>query len=111
MDSSKYIVKQNSLHKKALEIIKDLKLIELLNKFGEVHVVGSVELKLMSWPDIDVVVLSEPNVTNFLKVINELFTKDDVYSINLQDFRKSIYPDRPQGIYCGIKYLEKPRTF
>jgi hypothetical protein len=111
MNDLEYIKKQKLLHNKALAIIADLRLIELLNKFGEVRIVGSVELELMSWPDIDLVVFSEPNITNFLEVISELFPKTSVYSMNIQDFRKSIYPDRPHGIYCGLNYLEKPHNF
>ena len=34
-----------------------------------------------------------------------------MYKLDLQDFRKSIYPDRPQGIYCGVTYLVKPDIF
>lgn len=111
MDYSEYIKKQNLLHKKALKIIKELDLIQLLGKYGEVKIVGSVALELMSWPDIDIIVYSSPNIDNFLEVIRSLFSKESTYSINIQDFRKSIYPDRPQGIYCGLTYLEKPKTF
>lgn len=111
MDYSEYIKKQNLLHEKALKIIKELNLIQLLSKYGEVKIVGSVALELMSWSDIDIVVYSSPNTDNFLKVIKDLFLKKPVYSINIQDFRKSIYPNRPQGIYCGLTYLEKPKTF
>ena len=111
MDNLNYKSKQNSLHKKALEIINELRLVEVLNEFGDVHIVGSVALELMSWPDIDIVVFGQPDYANFLKVVNSLFHENNIYSLNLQDFRKSIYPERPQGIYCGVKYLEKPETF
>jgi hypothetical protein len=56
-------------------------------------------------------VFGRPNCLNFLKVVNSIFPEENIYSLNLQNFRKSIYPERPQGIYCGVKYLEKPKTF
>ena len=65
----------------------------------------------MSWPDIDITVVGKPNINNCLKTVDYLFHKEGVYSLSLQDFRKSIYPDRPQGIYCGVVYLIKPKTF
>lgn len=111
MDDEKYVQKQRILNKKALLILKDLHLIEILSKFGEVHIVGSVALGLMSWPDIDLIVLAKPNVKNFIKLVSDLFPMRLVYSMNIQDFRKSIYPNRPKGLYCGLQYIEKPNIF
>jgi len=106
-----YFEKQKKLHKQAEKILKDLNLIEVLKKYGVPKIVGSYALELMSWPDIDIVVITEPNYKHYLNLVNYLFEKEDIYSLNLQDFRKSIYPDRPQGIYCGISYIVKPNTF
>jgi len=64
----------------------------------------------MSCPDIDIVVISKPKIENYLEVVKYLFPKQNIYSLSLQDFRKSIHSDRPQGLYCGIKYLIKPKT-
>ncbi len=106
-----YIQKQDQLHSKATEIINDLELRGILSKHGQVAFVGSFALKLMSWEDVDIVVYAEPNIDNFLNTVDTIFRKENVYNINIQDFRKSIHPNRPQGLYCGISYLVKPDVF
>lgn len=106
-----YLQKQQHLQHKAKEIFKDLNLINVLRKFGEVNIVGSYALGLMSWEDIDIVVNGQQNVDDFLVIVTHLFKQTNVYSLNIQDFRKSIFPQRPQGMYCGISYLVKPDIF
>ena len=106
-----YLNKQNLLHKEAERILLELNLINFLSRLGKPTIVGSFALNLMSWPDIDIVVVSEMEIQGYLDTANYLFQKQNVYSLNLQDFRKSIYLDRPQGLYCGVCYLVKPKTF
>lgn len=106
-----YFERQKRLHEQAEKILKELNLIKVLERCGDTKIVGSYALELMSWPDIDIVVVTEPDYKQYLDLVNYLFEKENVYSLNLQDFRKSIYPDRPKGIYCGISYLVKPKTF
>ena len=106
-----YLNKQNLLHKEAERILLELNLINFLSRLGKPTIVGSFALNLMSWPDIDIVVVSEMEIQGYLDTANYLFQKQNVYSLNLQDFRKSIYSDRPQGLYCGVCYLVKPKTF
>lgn len=108
---NKYIQNQTKLHHKAGKILKELDLVNFLSKFGQVLLAGSFELELMTWQDIDIVVSSELSVENYLNLVNYLFKKENVYSMNLQDFRKSIFAERPQGLYCGVTYLEKPDIF
>jgi hypothetical protein len=105
-----YLQRQQDLHLIAQQILQKLDLLTFLRKFGEVHTVGSYELQLMSWEDIDIVVLQKmtPRYEDFLETIQYIFPKEEVYSLHLQDFRKSIHPDRPQGIYCEVKYQIKP---
>jgi hypothetical protein len=106
-----YIQKQQQLQNKANDILNDLGLISFLDKKGEVNLVGSYALNLMSWEDIDIVVNGNQNVDDYLETVNYLFKQPKVYSLNVQDFRKSIFPDRPQGLYCGVSYLVKPNIF
>lgn len=106
-----YLQRQNELRHQADIILQDLDLKNFLMRFGKVIFVGSYALELMSWEDIDIVVSTNPNYKDYLEAVNYFFPKDNVYSMNIQDFRKSIYPDRPQGIYCGVSYLAKPSTF
>jgi|TARA_Y100000031_G_scaffold113820_1_gene125766 hypothetical protein len=107
---NKYLQKQSILQNQAKEILRDLELMKSLKKCGNPVFVGSYALGLMSCFDIDIVVISNPKVENYLKVVKYLFPKQNIYSLSLQDFRKSIHSDRPQGLYCGIKYLVKPKT-
>lgn len=111
MRTNRYITKQKLLQKEAYSILDGLDLIDFLSKFGKPTLVGSVALGLMSWPDIDIVVESQLKIEDYLETVDYLFQKEDVYSMSLQDFRKSIYSDRPQGLYCGVTYLVKPKTF
>ncbi|MDO8609093.1 MAG: hypothetical protein Q7R95_00960, partial [bacterium] len=106
-----YFQEQKNLKNKAEEILKDLDLVNHLQKYGEITFVGSYALDLMVKKDIDIVVTSGINYRNFLELVNYLFPKNNIYSLNLQDFSKSIYPNRPYGIYCGITYLVKPDIF
>lgn len=106
-----YLEKQSSLQRQAEKILSDLGLISFLSKFGKPTIVGSYALSLMSWPDIDIVVVSPMKIQDYLETVTYLFPKQNIYSLSLQDFRKSIYLDRPQGLYCGISYLVKPKTF
>lgn len=106
-----YTQKQQNLQNKANEILKDLNLIQFLSNKGKVNFVGSFALGLMSWEDIDIVVNGDQNIDSYLETVNYLFKQPNVYSLNIQDFRKSIFPDRPQGMYCGVSYLVKLNTF
>lgn len=106
-----YLQEQAELKKQADEILKELNLLVILKKYGEITFVGSYALDLMVKKDIDIVVTSIMDYKNFLEFVNYLFPKKNIYGLNLQDFSKSIYPNRPYGIYCGITYLIKPDTF
>lgn len=106
-----YLQKQNLLKHQADKILKDLDLFKVLKKYGEVNFVGSYALDLIVKKDIDIVVTTSINYKDFLELVNYLFPLPNVYNLTLWDFRKSIHPERPQGIYCGISYLVKPDTF
>ncbi len=106
-----YLKEQALLKKQAGNILKDLNLLPELNKYGEVNFVGSYALDLIVKKDIDIVVSTSVNYKDFLKLVDYLFPLTNIYNLTLWDFRKSIHPERPQGIYCGISYLIKPDTF
>jgi hypothetical protein len=109
---NKYIEKQNRLKKKATGILKESGLLKLLNKFGEVSVIGSYAYDLMTWEDIDIhVQVKKIDYESIYKIVKILFSKENTYKIALQDFRKSIFPNRPHGLYFKLILLEKPKTF
>ena len=112
MKNNKYIKKQDQLKKKATKILKDLKIIELLSKFGKVHIIGSYAYDLMTWEDIDThIAVKEIKNEYAYELIEHLFENKNIYKLELQDYRKSIYSGRPQGLYCKVTYLEKPDIF
>jgi hypothetical protein len=100
-----YSEKQTGLKKEATKILSELNLEKILSKYGKVEIIGSYSLDLMTWRDIDIEVLGDTKYENYLECVNHLFNQDKVYNLTLQDYRKSVHADRPQGIYLGIKYL------
>jgi len=107
-----YSEKQNQLHISGEKVLKDINLIAFLSKFGRVEIVGSFALELMTWEDIDIIVLCNPKNEYLFKSIEYLFQLPNIYSLPwIQDFRKSIHKDRPQGLYLQAKYLVSPNTF
>jgi hypothetical protein len=101
-----YQENQKALQKEAHEILHELKLIDLLKKFGSPQITGSVRLGLMTCKDIDIFVKTKPDYDNFLEFVSIIFKYKKVYSLQIQDYRKSVHKNRPQGIYCGIRYLK-----
>jgi len=98
--------KQTKLQTKANEIISKLNLLEFLNKYGEVHIVGSVITGLMTWPDIDIEVTNaELKLDNQLAIAKYLI-ESMAKQVCLQDYRvDNNPPSRPKGLYLGVKYL------
>ena len=106
-----YLKKQSLLHEIADKVLSELKLISFLNKFGRTEVVGSYALELMSWEDIDIVVTCDPKPEYLFKTVEHLFLQPNIYSLPwIQDFRKSLHEDRPQGLYVQAKYLANSKT-
>lgn len=53
------VSKQNQLQVEAMQVVEKLQLTQILSKYGQVHLVGSVVLGLMTWKDIDIEVIVE----------------------------------------------------
>lgn len=47
-----------SLKRDADRLLHELGLLEILQEYGEVHVIGSVSMDLLAWPDLDIDVLN-----------------------------------------------------
>jgi hypothetical protein len=60
---------------------------------------------LMVWRDIDIeIVKDELNENEYWETIKFLFQiKDFYHSLYIQDFRKSVNPNSPKGLYIGTK--------
>ena len=90
---------EHELQSIAWSIIDELGLVEMLRKYGETKIVGSVALNLIVKPDIDIHVLVEEadilEVSN--QILPELFSRDKINEVRVTDYR-----DTSDGIKLGI---------
>ncbi len=100
---------QKQLQEEAHEVLKNIKLLSILTKYGIPFLVGSVETGLMAWKDIDLEVI----VKNINKdLIAEITSSLIRNSARRLDF--SIVDNRnpddsgkgPIGYYIGLKYYD-----
>ncbi len=106
MSQNNYLEKQNILQTQAGNVLTNLNLIGELSKYGEVKIVGSVALGLMTWPDIDIDLISnkEINEKDFFEIIKYTFSQKNIKQLILIDNRSSFEKNRPQSMYLGIIY-------
>lgn len=99
---------QSNLQQQAQQVLKKLKLIELLSKYGRPNIVGSMELGLMTWRDIDIEVIVKDSNKEFIAeivatLIRMLLRRIDFGLVdNRGEFNN---PKTPKGIYLGLKYF------
>lgn len=101
---------QEELQKEARELLEKINLIKFLSRFGGIEIGGSLDSGLMTWRDIDLGVISDDiNDENYWEIVKYVYYLEDYYhSLYIQDFRKSVNPASPKGLYIGlkIKYLD-----
>jgi len=100
------IQEQNKLQKQACEVVEKLHLKNILGKYGEFNLVGSVEYGLMTWRDIDINLVMQTNPTDsqYWDIVKAIFSLPKVKLITLADNRQKVEADRPKSMYLGIKY-------
>ncbi|MBD3250761.1 MAG: hypothetical protein GF381_04320 [Candidatus Pacebacteria bacterium] len=100
--------KQEALQKQAFEVIAKLNLREILGKYGEFELVGSIEYGLMTWRDIDANLIFEkdPSDGEFWKIVKQLFASPEVKSLTIVDNRNQTEENRPRSMYVGIKHKD-----
>jgi len=88
---------QKELRKEAEEIMDRLNLIELLSRYGETRVVGSVVLELIVKLDLDIhVYVTSYSLIDALNMVsNELLDSPRIDEIRISDYR-------PRGVKIGI---------
>lgn len=94
---------------KALEILSEMGLLEFLtDNFGETHVVGSVELDLMVWRDIDIEVIAtnKPTKENAISVAGFIYKNEHVRRVTPIDYTDGDGVKKPKGQYVGAEYVE-----
>lgn len=97
------IDRQAWLQTAARELMDDLGLRAILERAGSVRPVGSFELGLMVWPDLDLEVITPdpPRPENVLGVLRDLVLVSGVQKINYADHRDALGGEVPRGIYLG----------
>lgn len=100
------IEEQNKLQKQAFEVIRKLDLSNILGKYGEFSLAGSIEYGLMTWRDIDanLAMQTDPTDNEYWEIVKVIFSVSEVRLLMLADNRQQIETDRPKSMYLGIKY-------
>ncbi len=110
MTDEELLNQQEVLQKEGKDLLDEIGLINFLSKFGQIEIGGSFDSGLMVWRDIDMGVFAEEiNEEHYWEMVKFLFDLEEYYhSLYIQDFRKSVNPNSPKGLYIGIKikYLE-----
>ncbi|EHB57529.1 hypothetical protein [Paenibacillus lactis] len=107
MNDIQLLNQQDALQHEADEVVKELRLEELLATAGTPVRVGSSALGLMVWRDLDItVVCSKLQVDEIARIASRLMTSNGVRELRFLndsgDFRTDAsYPD---GLYLGVKY-------
>jgi hypothetical protein len=93
------------LKKEANEMIEKLHLVEILERYGETQLVGSVVLELIVKLDIDIhVLLPHGNLMEISgKICTELLDQNEIREVRITDYRKT-----NNGIKIGIDECPGP---
>lgn len=98
------IEQQQKLQNEAEEVLKELQLIEDLNRVGRAELVGSAALGLMTWRDIDIEVSADLDLPGFLGIVSKLIENPRIIDLTLQDTRESTNENMADGWYIGARY-------
>jgi hypothetical protein len=104
---------QDRLQKEGKELLSKIGLMEFLSRFGTPEVVGSMASGLMVWRDIDIEIVKEKlSEDDYWETVKFLFGIKDLYhNLFIQDFRKSVNPNTPKGLYIGTKIDRNGNTW
>lgn len=92
----------DEIHAEAKRIL-DSGLRALLAESGEVHVVGSYALGLMTWRDLDIhVVHDEPGVETFFRLGGQIAALLHPHRMHFRDELQVGTPNLPRGLYWGV---------
>jgi len=101
----------NELRSNALIILEKWELLDFLNKYGKAYLVGSVELDLMTWRDIDIEIIATetPTKEKSMEIASFLFNFDGVRKVTPIDYRSVTHPKKPKGLYIGGEYIDEEK--
>jgi hypothetical protein len=82
----------------------------LLARYGDVHIVGSYALGLMTWRDLDIhLVHEDPDLPAFFRLGGEMAVLLQPARMHFRDERRVATPGLPPGLYWGV-YLGDERA-
>ena len=90
-----YLYVENQLKNSAEDLLTSTNIIEILSKFGEVHIVGSYAFDLMTEPDIDLVVITSSPQKSSEDALEYVSKQHLFQKIEYGDFRKFPRENRP----------------
>lgn len=103
MDYTELTKRQVSLQTEARKCLADVGLIKILQKYGEVKMVGSLANGLMTYKDIDLAVVGVWDLEKVAKLTAELITQKVNYSVMLNNFVDFPTDRLPTAYYVGLK--------
>ncbi len=99
----------NEIRAEADEILRS-GLETILGRHGEVHIVGSYALGLMTWRDLDIhVVRDDPDIKAFFDLGGEIARLLQLHRMHFRDEFTVGTPGLPRGYYWGV-YLGDERS-
>jgi hypothetical protein len=107
MTPDELIAQQLSLHEEGQNLLDSIQIIPFMSKFGTPKIVGSFQLGLMVWPDIDIELEKEINESDYWETVHFIFQTQNLKNISIMDFRKSNNPITPKGLYINAEYYRK----
>lgn len=101
------LTEQSDKFKKlADELLASSKLLQILEKFGQIRIVGSYAAGLMMHGDIDIHILRDKEFSKqeTLDMFNEIVASTKFNSYYIGDWNDSnVHPEFPYGYYIGLK--------
>lgn len=95
---------QSKLQQEAQDVLDDINLLPILNRYAPAKMVGSVVTGLMTWRDIDIEVPKLISKSEVLDAIAPIWEQSSILECNLGDNRHKERPNAPSGFYVGLKY-------
>jgi len=95
---------QAELQSEAQSVLDSLELLKILSEKGRPIIEGSMALGLMTWRDIDISVMQKIAKEELNTIVNSIWTRQGILSLNLYDNTNKDRPDQPNGFYLGLKY-------
>jgi hypothetical protein len=96
---------QKNLQKEAQSILEDLDLMNLLKKYGEPVIVGSMALGLMTWRDIDIEIIVDELKKEDLAEICMGLVKNFSRRLDFSVIDDRLRKNKPNSLYIGLKYF------